>query len=149
MSELELIKYTEKVITGEEAFVHYFSKIQNEVNQTAHDKGWYDSPLKQLIEDSSISKEFGTACINELQQAKNGLRLALFHSEVSEALENLRAGQTPDDKIPEFSGVEAELADVIIRIMVCAEENGWRVAEAVVAKARFNKTRPYKHGKKF
>ena len=73
-----------------------------------------------------------------------------MHSELSEALEAIRNGNPPDDKIPEFTGVEAELADVIIRIMDMAAAKGYRVGEAVIAKINYNKNRPYKHGgKKF
>ena len=66
-----------------------------------------------------------------------------------EGLESVRKGNPPDDKLPEFSGAEVELADVIIRIMDNAHARNWRVAEAVEAKMAFNKTRPRKHGKLF
>jgi hypothetical protein len=71
-----------------------------------------------------------------------------MHSELSEALEAIRKGNPPDDKIPEFTGVEAELADVIIRIMDMVAAKGYRVGEAVVAKINYNKNRTYKHGGK-
>jgi hypothetical protein len=71
-----------------------------------------------------------------------------MHSELSEALEALRNGNQPDDHIPEFTGAEAELADVVIRIMDVAAAKGWRVAEAIMAKTSYNKTRPFKHGGK-
>ena len=45
---------------------------------------------------------------------------------------------------------EVELADVVIRILDMAEARGWRVAEAMVAKHEFNRSREWKHGgKKF
>lgn len=73
--------------------------------------------------------------------------LALIHSEVSEAL---RQGNPPDDKIPQFSGAEAELADVIIRIMDLSCARNWDVAGAVTAKIEMNKSREKMHGgKKF
>lgn len=73
-----------------------------------------------------------------------------MHSELSEALEALRHGNKPDDHIPEFSGVEAELADVVIRILDYAEARGLRLAEAIEAKILYNSTRPRRHGgKKF
>ena len=73
--------------------------------------------------------------------------IALMHSELSEALEADRNGDPADDKIPEYTGREAELADVIIRIMDTAESRGLDVIGAVVTKMQFNDTRPYKHGK--
>lgn len=129
-------------------FVNAFNEIQRGVNDTAHDKGWYDSPIKELLNDLADKGAVSIKLLKELQNLEDMRRLNLIHSEVSEATENVRAGFTPDDKIPKFSGVEAELADVIIRIMDFSQERGFRVAEAIVAKAAFNKSRPYRHGNK-
>ena len=74
--------------------------------------------------------------------------IALMHSELSEALEGLRHGNPPSDHIPEFSSMEEEYADVIIRIMDHAAAKGYRVAEALIAKHEFNKSRAFKHGGK-
>lgn len=103
-----------------------FDAVAQEVNQIAIEKGWWKG------------------------ERNEGELIALMHSELSEALEAIRNGNPPDDKIPEFTGVEAELADVIIRIMDMAAAKSYRVGEAVVAKINYNKNRPYKHGgKKF
>ena len=40
-------------------------------------------------------------------------------------------------------------ADAIIRMMDQAHARGWRVAQAIEAKMKFNATRAHKHGKEF
>ena len=74
--------------------------------------------------------------------------IALIHSEISEALEALRHGNPASEHIPEFTGLEEELADAVIRIMHWSHECRLRTAEAIVAKDRFNQMREYKHGGK-
>lgn len=99
-------------------------KLQEDINQTSRNKGWWDKAVNW------------------------GEQIALMHSELSEALEAYRVGNPPDDKIPEFSGMEAEFADVIIRILNVAQQENLDVIGAMVAKAEMNKTREYKHGGK-
>lgn len=107
-------------------FIAAWNATQSDVHNTALEKGWWQEPERSTAE-----------CI------------ALMHSELSEALEADRHGNPPDDKVPEFTGVEAELADVVIRIMDFAGRKKLRVAEAIIAKAAMNKTRPHRHGKKY
>ncbi len=104
-------------------FIDSFNALAYNANANAHAKGFYDMP-----------HEFGT-------------RVALIHSELSEALEGFRQGNPASEHIPTYSAIEEELADVIIRIMDLSAEKGYRVAGAVIAKMAFNTTRPYRHGK--
>jgi len=128
----------------QKTFAQLFNETAEGVHQTAVDKGWWDSRWK--IEMCATSPEIHSASVS----ANNGSLIALMHSELSEALEALRAGNPPDDKIPEFTGVEAELADVVIRIMDAAAARGWRVGEAIERKIEMNKGRSFMHGgKKF
>lgn len=77
-----------------------------------------------------------------------GEKIALMHSELSEALEADRK-DLPSDHIEGFSGVEEELADCMIRILDFAGHFDLRLAEAFAAKVKFNLERPYKHGKAY
>jgi NTP pyrophosphatase (non-canonical NTP hydrolase) len=74
-------------------------------------------------------------------------KLMLIVSEIAEAMEAHRTN-APSDKIPQFLGIEEELADAIIRIMDLGHMLSINIAEAVIAKEAYNKSRPYKHGNK-
>lgn len=78
-------------------------------------------------------------------------QVCLMHAELSEACEYLRIDKAaPSEKIPEFTGLEEELADVIIRIMSYSGRTGLNVAGAIIRKMDYNMERDYKHGgKKF
>lgn len=67
-------------------------------------------------------------------------KLALVHSEVSEALEGHRCDK-PDDKLPQHPAVVAELADVLIRVGDLAGAMGYRLGDAVYDKTIFNTVR--------
>ena len=113
--------------TFADSFEQDFNDIQKFVYRTAVEHGWY-----------------------EQDTFNDGEKIALMHSELSEALDALREGNPPSKHIPEFTGAEEELADAIIRIMDYAEHRGFDVVGAMLAKAVFNEKREFKHGgKKF
>ena len=97
------------------------NEMAKSINVTARSKGFYDKP-----------RSFGD-CI------------ALMHSELSEALEADRNGIKEGEK----GCVSEEFADTIIRILDTAEHMGLDIEAAILKKMTYNKTRPYRHGKKY
>jgi len=112
----------------ESMFVTGFSLLQKKVHATNVERGFWTPPAS--IED--------------------GTKLALIHAEISEALEAIRDGNPPDKHVPTMESVVVELADVVIRVMDLCQYHDWPLAEAILAKAKVNLGRPWKHGgKKF
>jgi NTP pyrophosphatase (non-canonical NTP hydrolase) len=82
--------------------------------------------------------------------------VALIHSEVSEVLEDWRAGHEPtevyhkvdDDGREKPCGIPIECADIIIRTLNLCGEYGIDIEQAIAEKVAFNRTRPWLHGGK-
>lgn len=106
-------------------FLESFNAITFRAYEIAKQHGWHEKPRN------------------------DGEVLALIHCEISEALQALRDGNKPDHHCPDFSSLEIELADAIIRIMDYAGERDLDIAGAIIAKMEVNRNRPYKHGRKF
>ena len=102
------------------------NELAREIHENAVAHGWWESerPLYEVI--------------------------ALCHSELSEALEEIRAGRPAvwyDVDKPE--GWAVEMVDCMIRILDYLGHTGADVDAILREKHEYNKTRPYKHGNKF
>lgn len=124
--------------------------FQLAVHDCAVAHGWWEhsgayNEIKQALLDAG--KEGYLPYLEHLDRHNDGEKIALMHSELSEALEALRK-DLYDDKLKERAGVEVELADCVIRILDYAEQRGLDIAGAMLEKHQYNKGRSYKHGGK-
>jgi hypothetical protein len=72
-------------------------------------------------------------------------RIALMHSELSEALHGIRKGLM-DDHLPNRSMEICEMADTVIRIFDYCGGYNLPLGEVILEKMAYNKGRPFKHG---
>ena len=105
------------------------------------EKQW-DKIAKQIYKNA-VEHGFWKGEVND------GERMALIHAEISEALEALRDGNPSSNKIMEFTNLEEELADAVIRIMDYAFGKDLDIAGAILAKIEYNQSREYMHAKSF
>jgi NTP pyrophosphatase (non-canonical NTP hydrolase) len=112
----------------------FFNDLAAAVHQNARNKGFWDASTDV------------------------GMKIALAHGELSEALEDyrkidsamLRFIRLEDDEHGQSKpeGMPVELADVIIRVLDLAAYMGFDMDEAIRLKVAFNAGRPMMHGRK-
>jgi len=118
------------------SFIQEFSRLQKKAFDISKAHGFHESDAK--YSETRIKEQISQ-------------RLMLTVSELSEALEAIRHDNPPDSHIPKFTGLEAEMADAVIRLLDLAETTNSRLGAAIVAKMAYNHKRPMMNGggKKF
>ena len=133
------------------------SEWAHQLYETSASKGWHDKPLcgvrgEYLTEVGDLGLRVRAVKEPEVVDIDRVLsKLALVHSEVSEALEaacdgkySLRFEVQRGNPKPE--GMVVELADAVIRILDVCEAMGLPIEAAIDAKSAYNTGREYKHG---
>lgn len=129
-----------------------FSKDDTEIDEF---EKWFESMAPAYIPTSSHDRF--KPLFASFRNARAGLKLMLATGELGETLEAVRKNLDKDDHCPQFTAEEVEIADAMIRLMNFATDRKLRLAEAMIAKQEYNRTRPdhskesraSKHGKRF
>ena len=106
-------------------------------HDTSRDHGFWDHEEVDLLQYHPLGDRKSKGANPSIYPEK----IALMHSELSEALEALRDNDRDQE--------EEELADVVIRLLDYAHARGFSMSRAVSAKMEKNKSRPRLHGRAF
>lgn len=140
----------------DEVFKEGFQNMQLEVHENARQKGFWDGVVVVNDEQGKVvaPHNFGEKCMLQV-------------TEIAESVEKHRKTigkgkpDEPDEHCPQFGSITIEFADAIIRIMdthkgmiepqeaLPGNRLNHNLAEAIVAKAAFNRSRPHMHGKAY
>jgi len=114
--------------------------LQDACHGAADRAGWWNDTKSGLFL-KGVVRSPANPIEDRLAKALVAEKLALIHSEVSEAMEGHRKN-LQDDKLPHRKMIEVELADAVIRICDLAGAMGLDLGRAIAEKMAFNAVRP-------
>ena len=160
---------------AEREFPKILATIQSMAYNMGKSKGFWEEQLTSTLDDNLNSMLDIVVAANQIEAARKGIsvedisifdidiiqgvwddkqktisqKLALIVTEIVEAFDTLEDIDKLSNKLPDYTELSLELADVLIRLL---DLSGWLkidLGEGVLAKMKYNETRGHKHGNKF
>jgi NTP pyrophosphatase (non-canonical NTP hydrolase) len=115
--------------------------LQLVCHKASYGAGWWKDRASDLDLKAMVRGQLPGPTYGRMGKALVAEKLMLIVSEVAEAMGGHRKGLR-DDKLPDRSMLEVELADAVIRICDLAGALGLDLGGAIAAKLAYNLTRP-------
>jgi NTP pyrophosphatase (non-canonical NTP hydrolase) len=124
---------------GLQSLAEHINELRDVCHSASYRAGWWHGPepLAGIPQPGMMDYRFEARAGSRFGKALIAEKIALNHSELSEALEGVRKNKA-DEHLPEFKSIEVELADALIRLLDLAGALDLRLGEATVAKLRYN-----------
>lgn len=128
------------------------NELSKEIHENAVSHGWWDEP-RNLLEIAALCHSEISEAVEEYRSGRPLVyhKCSAHESECAGWFMDMESHNCIEDKCCNFGnpeGIAVEMADCLIRILDWFGHEGLDVDAIVREKMEYNRTRPYKHGKR-